>query len=415
MPEQIDELFVRLGLEQDQQQFQQAQNNFDSLRSAALQFGAVIGAGFGINELTFDLSRAVNEMNKLAGEFRGLDVDPAFVSDLRGAFTLIDEDAGEADSTIRQLADLIEQTEWGNIPEDAIARGFDPNTLRNVDNAREALERINEQVEGMDPKRAREMLSALGFGSGQIRMIRDFDISEQMSQARNLRPLTDEMSDAAKEFQHGFHELSLALDGLKRELGETFVGDLGEGMSRMADLLAENRDAIQNFADEATPILGGMATSLGILVGIRSARAGLGVLSKIPGATLLAGGVAGYAYQQVRESMGEEGLSEEEQRRLEQTAGVGAGQTMRGPPENQDMFAEPGSGRFWAPQRQQGPDLGPLYDATPNRGGNSYEINVDARGATDPEQVRENARRGAEEALQESSETTIEDFKTDVQ
>ena len=452
MPEQIDELFVKLGLEQDQEQFQQAQNSFDSLRSAALQFGAVIGAGFGLNELTFGFANTTNEARKLAEVFEGLDVTPQFVDALRGAFRLIDEDASEAASTIENIAQIIEDTDWGEISEQAFARGFDISGIEDAENMAEALAALNEQFRSMeDQERARRLAGALGLSDAQFRLMRQTDVGQQMSRAAELRPMEQDQVEAAEEFAHGWQELSLAMEGLQREISEAFVGDIGESMSEMADILAENKKAIEDFAEDAVPILGGMASSLGILVGLRTARAGLGIFSKVPLATLAAGGLAGFAYQQATTG---ERMSPEEQEQFNKEMGIDLGGTRTGMPppggqeEQEEQSLIPRSGtrrgapedmtfenRMWPldlssgqttdvrnetnnifnmDQRQFLPETSNTAP-TENRTETNYNITIDARGSTDPRSIRENVKRGTEEALRESAETTIEDFATEVQ
>jgi hypothetical protein len=279
MAEQIDELFVRLGLEQDQQQFKQAEDSFDSLRGKALQFGAVIGAGFGIGELTFGFSDAVNEARKLSEEFEELGVTPQFVNQLRGAFALIQEDASEADSTIRNIADLIEDTDWGDISEAAFSRGFDISAIRDAENMTEAMAALNEQMRDMDQEQGRRMGQALGMSSAQIRMFQGENISALMQDVAGRRPRTDEQVEAAEEFATGVTEFTQVIEGLRDTLSADFVGEIGEGLSDMADILEENRDAVLALKEP----LAGAAAGIGTLVALRAGRAAVGALGNIPG------------------------------------------------------------------------------------------------------------------------------------
>lgn len=398
MPEAIDSLLVNLGLETDAESFKKAEGQFDSLQSKALQFGAVIGAGFGLNELTFGFSEAANEANKLAEEFEGLGVSPQLVSQMRGAFRLIDEDGSEAESTIRNIADLMENTDWGEISDAAFARGLDISGIQEAETAAEAMAALNEQMRGMDPRKAREMGQALGMSSAQIRMFRDFDIANMRGQASEFAPMTEGMSEAASEFTEGWNELSLAMDGLSNTISETFVGDLGETMSDIAEYLRDNREEIKNVYETLLPPLKGAAMGIGTLVALRSARAGLGILSKIPLVTLGAAGVGAGIFSVLNAEGGD--LSEDEQKRRVREGELRSIRNRMKQIEINGVTAA---------------EQGPYQALRERRAEVRNEINVDARGANNPAEIEAAVRRGAMTLLNRSAENTLLDLATDVE
>lgn len=434
MAETIDSLLVNLGLETDEQSFSDANAAFDQLQSKALQFGATIGAGFGLNELTFNFAEATNEINKLSEEFEGLGVTPQFISNLQTAFRLIDEDAGEAESTIRSIADLVEDTDWGEISEQAFARGFDVSAIQNAETAQEVLTELNRQMREMeDPERARRMASALGLGGAQFRLLRGTDVGEQMARGQELNPLTEAQTDAARQFQEGFAELTASFDGLSRVLSEQFVGDLGESMSAIADMMAENRDAIRELVETYGPAIADAAKGIGILVGLQAARAGLGILSKIPGSTLLAGGAAiGIgALSRADEGTQQQQMSENEafqQRFLGPTMSLDDAEQWlneRGGSIRSDAGGD--MGKIPLIQRP-GPEETGLMDRIkdqlgrqPSSGGigpspmsQTIQIDVDARGATDPNETRRQVERGVNSGIARAAENALLDIRTNV-
>jgi len=424
MAEQIDSLFVRLGLEQDQQSFDQAEDSFESLKGTALQLGAVIGGGMGLKELTADFADSVNEANKLAEVYRGLGSTPQFIGDLRGAFRLIDEDASEASDTIKQVADLIEQTKWGEIPEDAIKKGFDPTLLQNVDSAAEGINRINELAKDMEPEKARRLLSSLGFGDAQIRLLAHTDVAQQMQRARELNPHTEKMSEDSAAFERGFNELHMAIDGVTNKLSETFVGGLGEGMSTLADVLKDSRENIATFTEVTLPQLKDGPIGIGALVALRDARSDQGILSKIPfanTAVAAAGGIAFGVAQNAEygEDGGSEGivnreptewLSEEQRRRRlrremshgEPVGGQGPS-TGGGPPQRQAPTLPETKGPERFPQFKMGGDTNIE---------NNVNVAVPLEGMT--ESQRQRLKKDMREIMQEASENAAEDLGSEV-
>lgn len=427
MAEQIDELFVKLGLEQDQESFQQAESSFDGLRSTALQFGAVIGGGLGLQELTFGFAESSEEARKLSEEFKGLDVGPQFVNQLRGAFRLINEDAGEAESLIRNLAGIIEGTDWGEISSAAFARGLDISGIQDAETAAEAMGELNKQLSQMDdPEQARRLGDALGLSSAQIRLLRDTDVGQGMSEAQEAAPLTQEMTEAAQQFSEGFNELALSMDGVSRSISETFVGDLGESMSDLAEYMKENREEIADFAESAMPYIKGIGVSLGVLVALQSARAALGIVKNVPGATAIAAGVGYGIYQSYESGEEEEQAPPEEQVRSQQSR-MGR---MNAMPEGLDISQQ----RAWMQGDLTREDLGldrqprDSMDLGLDRGpdtsapqpplqaaGDTYYLSVDASNASDPAATRQAVRQAVEQAMGDAAKATVRDMRSPVE
>lgn len=415
MAEQIDELFVRLGLEQDRQAFKEAESSFDSLRGTALQLGAVIGAGFGLQALASDFAATVNEANDLAQTFRGLGVSAQFVDELGFAFEQVGGNSSDAAASIQRVADLIEATDWGEIPLDAFREaGFDPRLLEGVTSVADAYERLSEATRGMDPESARRALSALGFSDAEVRLFRDEDLAAFMDRGAELAQVTEEMTAAAEAFRRGSSESSRALEGIQRELAAMFAEDLGEGLSDLADVMAENRDAIVNFAEAAVPALKGAAAGIGVLVALRGSRAMLGALSNLPGATALAAGIGVGAFN----LMDDEDLSEEDKRRNRIDALEFKREQIRNRlpdlPERQrdvqrDRLEE--IDERLDELRTNGEDLGFNFGAGLQ---DQRTFNIDARGSTDPAATEEAARRGVDKALARAAENTVRDFASPV-
>ena len=439
MAEQIDDLFVKLGLETDQREFQQANQQFSQLQTRVLQFGAAIGAGFGLRELTMGFADATHQTMRLAEVFEGLGVKAEFIHDLGNAFRLIDEDASEAERTVRGIANLIEQTEWGEISSDAFRHsGFDPRVLEDVESVEEGVHLLNDALSDMDPEQARRALEDIGLGSdAQIRMLRDQDVGALMEQAGQRSPLTEGMQEDADRFQQGFSDLAVSMEGLQNALSEGLgVGELGDTMTGIADWLDENRDAISEFTESALPYLRDAALGIGILVALQSARAGLGVVAKVPGTVALAAGIGiggGMLARNLQDSPeAQEQLSSTEAVFQERFAGPGATMPLgeaeewladrdrrRDEPDDTEETSEPSLWDRIMDQMRGGtgdPSVAPM--AAPDvqaMGGpgagttNNTTVTVDARGSSDPQAVQ----RAVEQGLARAAENTILDVRTD--
>lgn len=429
MAETIDSLLVNLGLETDEQSFSDAEQSFKQLESKALQFGATIGAGLGLNELTFGFAEAVDQINNLSEEFEGFGVSPQLISNLQTVLEIIGQDGSDAEGVIRNLASLVEETDWGNISEMALAKGFDIKGIQQAETAGQALSALNEQLAGMDQEQARRVAGEFGIGQAGLELLRLPDLGQRMSEAGQLNPLTGAQTQAARDFQKGFAEVTSAIDGLSRILSEQFVGDLGESMSTMADILAENRDYIREFVETYGPYLADAAKGIGVLVGIQAARAGLGILSKIPGSTLLAAG-AGIGIsavldedtqKQIEESTNRRNVEQIQDRieRLNQQIGVAQEAGLKDQADN--LREERQKWNQMLKERMPPGDFGRIPLVGPDQplsaqgaGGGNLTVNVDARGATSPDEVRRQAERGANSAIARASENALLDLRTNV-
>lgn len=406
MAEQIDELFVKLGLQTDARAFSEAQNQFDGLKSRALQFGAAIGAGFGLNELTFGFAQATDRMAKFAETFS---VTPQFVDELGFAFEQIGGTSDDAFSSIQRVADLIEQTEWGEIPIDAFREaGFDPYLLQGVTDIATAYERISEATQGLDMESARRALGALGFSNEEIRLFRQgpAGIEAMRADARALADIDQDMIEQAAAFQEATSRLGRALGGVADEISKLFVGDLADTLNSLADFLGDNRDNIADFADEALPILAGIASGIGALVAIQGGRAALGALANIPGATALAAGVGVGAFLLATEPQDDFDQKDFDdfRRRLENQGVIDRPEGIQ---ETEDILEGlfPGS---TSPGLSMRPDGGMGSGGIRLSYGN---INVDARGSTDPAATGAAVERAIDQAMQRAAENTITDLQ----
>lgn len=426
MPEAVDELFVKLGLESDAQSFKEADRQFSSLKTTALQFGAAIGAGFGLNALTMEFSEAVDEMRRFGEVYS---VAPEFIDQLGFAFQQTGGDASDAMSSIKGVADLIEQTEWGELPTDAFREfGVDPMLLQGVESIAEAYDRIMNSTRNLDPETARRFFSSLGLSEADLRLAQgqgDQSFRALMDEAESRAELSQSMQDQAREFQIATGQLQRSMEGVSREISALFVGDLAEDLGSLADYLAENREAIAEFSDEALPYLKGMATGIGALVVLQRARSGLGILSKIPGSVLIAGGlgaaIGGYDAEE-SESMTRERNVEQLKNRLERLneqieigEGAEGGERLREQLESLRKEREDVRRMIDNPPGSD-PNLSMRPDSlTGNLASNTrLEFNIDASGSKDPAATREQVERGVDAALERAAKNTILDLSSRV-
>lgn len=384
--EVIDSLLVRLGLETDAKDFREAQSMFDGVRRSALQFGAVIGAGLGVRELTFGFASAKDELGKFA-EVYGTTAQ--FVDSLGYALAQSGGNARDAFGSIKRIRDLLEATEWGEVASDAFrVAGFDPYLLRGVTDASEAYERLAEAVQGLSQEDARRALSALGFGDAEIRLFRQGPAGFQalIAEGESYARVTKEMTEQAARFQTSLTSLTKSVDGLGNELSSLVLDDFSEAMQRAADYLRENRSEIAGFFADALPWLEKTAVGIATLVALQGGKRALGYLGAAAGSLpiVAAGMVLATAWEKSAELDQHNDIGE-----LGTSGGLDALNILSGAPVPMPSTSAPSV-------------------RTENH------ITVDARGASDPAAVEAAGQRGVEKALQRAAESAVNDLRTPV-
>lgn len=399
MAEQIDELMVKLGLETDSKDFNDANQMFDQLQSRVLQLGAVIGTGFGLQSLTTDFIAHNRELADVAETYGTTE---QFISSLGFALDQTGGSFDDAFGSVRRMADMVESVDWGELGGDVFREGFDPMRIQEAESLADAYTLIAEGLQGMDAEAARRSLSALGFGEAEIRLLRQGPerMGELLAQGEALRPQTPEMGELATELDQAVSRFQTAIGGAMDEISMSLLEDSGftEAIDSLTEWLAENRDEIGNLADTIIPLIQDIAVALGVLVSIQAARAGLGALSNVPFLTAAAAGGLSYALRQ---------FNDEETRE-----NIEGGPLLRSPeglsPEDREKLQP-------VPSTFEQSIMDDLQASASPGGGLRLSIGtIDARGSTSPMETERAARRGVEAVIGQLAENTLTDIRGNI-
>lgn len=418
MSEAIDSLLVRLGLESDAKQFRDAEQMFDGLKSKALQFGAVIAGGLGLNALTFGFAQAKDQMGKFAAIYG---TTAQFVDSLGYALGQSGGQADEVYGSIRRVADLIERTEWGEVPSDAFRiAGFNPMLLQGVTSIAEAYERIDSAAARMSREDRRRALSALGFSEAEITLFSGDSggLANLMAESESFAKVTKDMTDKAAEFTTSVSRLTKSVEGLGNNISALILPEITEATNRAAEFVRDNRDELTSFFEKALPFLEATAIGVAALVtlnaGGRAAQLLGPLMLRVP---QLAAIGATYTFLQDNPSHFEESFTaaRADSKYWARKFGEGSEYAPWYSPARYVMRWMKGYGAIPENMLDDGryspdkPDIGGL---TPPAGNTT--IHVDARGATDPRAIEEAGERGVRKALQQAAENSINDLRTGV-
>lgn len=391
--EEIDSLFVRLGLQQDEDEFKKADNMFRSLKTKALQFGAAIGSGIGLNELTFGFANATEKAGRFARIFS---TTPEFIDALGFALQQSGGDAEEAYSSIEKVANLIENTDWGNVPSDAFrVAGFDPMMLQGVRSIAEAYERIASANDNLSSEASRRSLSALGFGQTEIDLFTakgSDSLKSLIGEGLDFSVVTSEMTKQGKEFNSSVGKLSKSVEGVARSFSSMFIDDLTGSIDSLTDIIRENNESILSFLSDALPYLEATAVGIGALVAAQVGKKGLGLL------------LSPKKYAPVLAASGLYAIAKDD--------------------DVQDLVTDPNRSNLnklvdslvskVVPSEKLPPEVQRRIQERNSSSGVTNNISVDARGSSNPSDVESAARRGVESVINKLSEQTIRDMETPI-
>lgn len=242
MAERIQELMVELGLESDAKAFREAEGLFNSLRSSALQFGAALGGGLSLQQLTFGFARTKDEMARFAAQ-AGVSIQ--LVDELGYAAQRSGGRARDAFSIIQQMNELMDGVTKGDIPglDDAAFWGMDPRAITEAQDVADLIERIADETARMGDDARRGALGALGLGSIAEHSLftAGADVIQAYRQeARELSQITGEMVTVSQEFLDEMARMTRLMGRFTNEISTEILPNLTAASQQFRAFLMNN-------------------------------------------------------------------------------------------------------------------------------------------------------------------------------
>jgi len=295
----IDQFLVGIGFEPDEAGARAAEGSLNSIRSSALQLGAVVGTGLGLKALTVDFANAADEAGKFS-EIIGVSVE-----DMDRLDFAIQREGGslnELKGELRSIDQFREGLAVGDVGflAQAEAAGISTDALIKAKNPMEAYLALAEQFQNLDRGQKVNAAQALGLGDASVRLLSRGrkGIQEYIDEADRLGTQTTEMTEVAKDFNDSLTDTQRIFGSIGDTISVNFLPFLTDANKEMSDFLANNKELIDSGIEEAAD---GMAGSIaGITASITALTAAAGasglasLLSKL-GLSGTARGVGGIA------------------------------------------------------------------------------------------------------------------------
>ena len=251
MPNTITNFLVGVGFDYDEGSAKQIGSGIDSVKSKALQLGAVVAGAFGVKALTSDFATANDELGKFSQVF-GVTADD--VSSFGRALSI---EGGTVESFISQLEGLeklragTKQGEFGFVAAAQLA-GVDTADFIEATNATEAYLALAEQFQGLSGQQRINAAAAFGLDDASIRLLsrgRE-GVSQLVEQQRNIRPATEAMTQSSAEFNDQMLNLTNNVGGFADRISERLLPEINNVIDGMNKWIGVNREMANSGIDK---------------------------------------------------------------------------------------------------------------------------------------------------------------------
>lgn len=251
MANTITNFLVGIGFDYDEGATKEIGSGIDSVKSKALQLGAVVAGAFGVKALTADFADANDQLGKFSQVFN---VTADDVSSFGRALAI---EGGTVESFISQLEGLeklragTKQGKFGFVAAAQLA-GVDTAGFIEATNATEAYLALAEQFQGLSGQQRINAAAAFGLDDASIRLLsrgRE-GVSQLVEQQRNIRPVTEAMTQSSAEFNDQMLNLTNNVGGFADRISERLLPEINNVIDGMNKWIGVNRDWVNSGIDK---------------------------------------------------------------------------------------------------------------------------------------------------------------------
>lgn len=220
----ISSFLVGIGFDFDKKSAKQVEGGIDSIKSKALQLGAVVAGAYGVKKLATDFADSADMLGKFSEVFGGTAVD------IQAFGSALETEGGSLESFMSQIESLERaraRIKVGDVAFFAPAgkAGLDPNVIANAENATEAYLGLADSFAKMNRQERINAAEALGLSDDSIRLLSQGRESVDLlvDKFRNIRPLTGQMTEDAAKFNRQWIEVKANMGGFADAIGSELL------------------------------------------------------------------------------------------------------------------------------------------------------------------------------------------------
>jgi hypothetical protein len=263
MANTISNFLVGVGFDFDKDSAKKVESSLDGVKSKALQLGAVLAGAFGARALTAGFAATNDRLGKFS-EVMGVSAN-----DVAALGRALEHEGGSLESFMGQLQGL-ERMRAGLLAgetgwiEAAGRAGIDYAPIQAATNATEAYLALARQFSGMSRQQRINAAQALGLDEASIRLLSRGEgaVRAVIGAETQMRPVTEEMTESAKEFNDQWQDLMTNMGGFADRVSTEVLPPINKVIAGMNDWIAANRQFLNVKLDS---VLKGMADNFDIL------------------------------------------------------------------------------------------------------------------------------------------------------
>ena len=166
----ISSFLVGIGFDYDKKSAKQIEGGIDTIKSKALQLGAVVAGGFGLKSLTSDFASSADMLGKFSQVF-GVNAN-----EIQAFGNALATEGGTLESFMNQIESIERaraRIRVGDVGFFAPAgkAGLDPNVIANANNATDAYLALADSFRSMNNQQRINAAEALGLDESSIRLL----------------------------------------------------------------------------------------------------------------------------------------------------------------------------------------------------------------------------------------------------
>jgi hypothetical protein len=250
----ISSFLVGIGFDYDRKSADAIGTGIDSIKSKALQLGAVVGGAFGIKALTFDFAQSKDMLGKFSEVFG------VTANDVQALGHALETEGGTLESFMSQLESIERaraRIRVGDVAFFAPAgkAGINPNDIANARSATEAYLGLADSFAAMNQQQRINAAEALGLDEASIRLLSQgrASVEDLVAKYKTIQPITKEMTESAAEFNRQWVEIKANIGGAADELSIKFLPVINRITGAINDWFDETRVSGEKSLSEQEP------------------------------------------------------------------------------------------------------------------------------------------------------------------
>lgn len=284
MPDTITSFLVGLGFEFDKKGVKEVDSAIDSVKSKALQLGAVVAGAFGIKKLTLDFAQGTDTLSKFS---KTIGVS---ANDVAALGRTLENEGGSFQSALSQL-ESIERLRAGLLTgdagflEQADIAGLDSTKIVEATDSFEAFLTLADQFQNLSQQQRLNAASALGFDLATIRLLSKGreEVMRLIQAQRDIRPVTDAATESAAEFNKQMSDMFNNIGRVADQISERLLPQINNVTKGINEWFDVNRGDIGTVVNDTIDFIEANvpeASAAGLLGASGALRAG--ALASLP-------------------------------------------------------------------------------------------------------------------------------------